>query len=406
VASISYRRGGWELRYRDHRGRERTERFPGPPRRRAPEELLERKADLERELRRGRYVSPEERNTTFGEYYLRWQSGRRPISASRQYTDENRAKNHVLPYWSHWSINDIRPSDIDDWVVGLSRKMGPSSVRHCYTLLRGPLRRAVKDGLIPDPCVEIALPPKADPRKGFDDVLTAREVHRLVDSVPTPGEKYSGLRTNDRYTALIMMGCWLGPRWNEAIGVRVCDLNPLGKEMIFGRVVVNQNGSHLFTEQLSKTNDSRTVPVPQPVMDALLRHLAAYRTDPSREDFLFTNRNGDLIARSGFSRDVLRPALSQAGIVDRRITWVSLRHTAASLMFDAGLTLFDVQRRLGHKSPLMTAEVYTHLMRERYEEGRVRMEKYMHRGRAQGIGLELRARPRWRTWCTWRTLVA
>lgn len=68
----------------------------------------------------------------------------------------------MLPYWSHWSINDIRPSDIDDWMVALSRKMGSSSVRHCYTLLRGPLRRAVKDGLIPDPCVEIALPPKAD----------------------------------------------------------------------------------------------------------------------------------------------------------------------------------------------------------------------------------------------------
>jgi hypothetical protein len=38
-------------------------------------------------------------------------------------------------------------------------------------------------------------------------------------------------------------------------------------------------------------------------------------------------------------------------------------------MFDAGLTLFEVQQRLGHKSPTMTAEVYTHLMRERFDEG-------------------------------------
>lgn len=382
MASISYRRGGWELRYRDRRGRERTERFTGPARRRPPDEVLERKADVERELRRGRYVSPEERNTTFGEYYVRWQAGRRPISATRQYTDENRAKNHVLPHWKDWPLNDIRPSDIDDWVVALSRKMGPSSVRHCYTLLRGPIRRAVKDGLIPDPCVDIALPPKADPRKGFDDVLTADEVHRLVECVASPGDKYAGLRTNGRYTALVMMGCWLGPRWNEAIGVRVCDLNPLRKEMAFGRVVVNQNGSYLFTERLSKTNDARTVPVPQPVMDALLEHLRVHRTDADREDFLFTNRSGGLIARSGFSRDVLKPALTRAGLADRGITWVSLRHTAASLMFDAGLTLFDVQRRLGHRSPLMTAEVYTHLMRERYEEGRLRMEEYMLRPRA------------------------
>ena len=46
-------------------------------------------------------------------------------------------------------------------------------------------------------------------------------------------------------------------------------------------------------------------------------------------------------------------------------------------MFDAGLTIFEVQQRLGHRSPTMTAEVYTHLMRERYEEGREKMEDYM-----------------------------
>jgi integrase len=46
-------------------------------------------------------------------------------------------------------------------------------------------------------------------------------------------------------------------------------------------------------------------------------------------------------------------------------------------MFDAGLTIFEVQQRLGHKSPTMTAEIYTHLMRERFNEGRARLETYM-----------------------------
>jgi integrase len=50
-------------------------------------------------------------------------------------------------------------------------------------------------------------------------------------------------------------------------------------------------------------------------------------------------------------------------------------------MFDAGLSLFEVQQRLGHKSPTLTAEVYTHLMRERFEEGRERLEEYMRRQR-------------------------
>lgn len=172
------------------------------------------------------------------------------------------------------------------------------------------------------------------------------------------------------------MGAWLGPRWNEAIGVRRCDINPLRRELTFGKVVVNQNGSQTYVEKLSKTEDFRTIPVPQPVMDRLVEHLTRYCSESSREDFVFLTRNGTHPLRANIARDVLRPALQRAGL-QRHVTWLTLRHTAASLMFDAGLTLFEVQQRLGHKSPTMTAEVYTHLMRERFDEGRQRMEDYM-----------------------------
>jgi integrase len=46
-------------------------------------------------------------------------------------------------------------------------------------------------------------------------------------------------------------------------------------------------------------------------------------------------------------------------------------------MSDGGLTLLEVQQRLGHKDPTPTALVYTHLMRERFDEGRQRMETYI-----------------------------
>lgn len=72
----------------------------------------------------------------------------------------------------------------------------------------------------------------------------------------------------------------LGPRWNEALGLRVCDLNPLRHKLTLGRVVVNQNGSHTFTERLSETQDARTVPVPGPVMDALPEHLVVCSCRP------------------------------------------------------------------------------------------------------------------------------
>lgn len=176
------------------------------------------------------------------------------------------------------------------------------------------------------------------------------------------------------------MGCWLGPRWNEAIGLRLCDINPLRKELTFGRIVVNQNGNTTFTEAMSKTDDARTVPVPTEVMNALVDHIRTYRPGAQREDFLFVSNNDDgHILRSSFARNVLAKSAKRAGLDGRHVTWLTLRHTAASLMFDAGLTLFEVQQRLGHRRPTMTAEVYTHLMRERYEEGRGKLESYASR---------------------------
>lgn len=238
----------------------------------------------------------------------------------------------------------------------------------------------MKDRVIPDPCIDIVLPKKPELRKTFD-VLTAREVDALVAAIADTGEKYQSLRTNGRYAALVFMGAWLGPRWNEAIGLRICDLNLLRREVTFGRVVVNQNNSTPFLERGSKTDDWRTLPMPEPVAEMLAGHIARYVADPTdRESFLFTSRNGTHALRSNFARE-LRKAADRAGLGGRRVTWLTLRHTAASLMFDAGLTLFEVQQRLGHKDPTLTARVYTHLMRERYDEGRQRLEDYMTRMR-------------------------
>lgn len=114
-------------------------------------------------------------------------------------------------------------------------------------------------------------------------------------------------------------------------------------------------------------------------MDVLIAHIATYCTAGDREAFLFLTSSGTHPRRRNFTRDALQPALKRAGLTGRRITWMSLRHTAASLMFDAGLTIFDVQQRLGHHSPVLTQEIYTHLMRERYDEGRKTMEAYIQR---------------------------
>jgi len=118
MASLKYRRGASELRYRDRDRRDRSERFPGPHTRRPPEAALDRKAHVERELRGGTFVPREERDVLFGVYYERWLAARH-VSAVREYTDEGRARPHVLPKWGNRPLSSIRPSDVDDAYAGI-----------------------------------------------------------------------------------------------------------------------------------------------------------------------------------------------------------------------------------------------------------------------------------------------
>ena len=70
-----------------------------------------------------------------------------------------------------------------------------------------------------------------------------------------------------RYRASVSIGAWLRPRWNEAIGLRVCDLQLLRKEVTFRRIMVNHNGSRTFEERFTQKEDCLTFAVPTAAMD-------------------------------------------------------------------------------------------------------------------------------------------
>jgi hypothetical protein len=166
-------------------------------------------------------------------------------------------------------------------------------------------------------------------------------------------------------------GSWLGPRWNEAIGVRRCDVNPLRQEITFGKVVVNQNGPQTYVERLSKTEDFPTIPVPQPVMDRLLELPRIALMRGAR-----TSCSSPATGPTRCARDVLRAAVQRAGL-QRHVTCL----TAA-----AHRRVLDVRRwpEAVRSAAAPRAQEPDHdrggvqaALRERIDEGRKRMEDYM-----------------------------
>lgn len=61
----------------------------------------------------------------------------------------------------------------------------------------------------------------------------------------------------------------------------------------------------------------------------------------------------------------------------KRISTHGFRHTHASLLFESGATLKDVQYRLGHSDIQTTMDIYTHVTKQAKEQLAERFNEYI-----------------------------
>jgi integrase len=143
-------------------------------------------------------------------------------------------------------------------------------------------------------------------------------------------------------------------RWGEATALRVCDINFARRRIDVRRAFSDVGGKIVLGTP--KSHQSRTVPLPRFIAAEL-----AITTHGKRPDELvFTMPGGSVVRLSNWRRAVFLPARARAGLSDRfRVH--DLRHTAASLMIQAGYPPKMVQEILGHASITTTLDLYGHL---------------------------------------------
>ena len=117
-------------------------------------------------------------------------------------------------------------------------------------------------------------------------------------------------------------------------------------EDVGGRIVLGTPKSH----------QSRTVAVPRFIAIELAGAVDGKRPD----DLIFTMPGGSVMRMSNWRRATFVPARARAGLSDRfRVH--DLRHTAASLMIQAGYPPKMLQEIMGHASITTTLDLYGHL---------------------------------------------
>lgn len=291
---------------------------------------------------RGEYVDPAASRVMIADLGVEWLAGQSHLKPASWRPLEIAWRVHVAPVWGDRRIGDIRHSQVQTWVTGLSAQRGATTVLRAHGVLAGILDVAMKDRrLSTNPARGVNLPRKGKKARAY---LTVEQVELLATNA---GER----------STLVLFLAYTGLRWGEATGLRLAHV-----DMLRRRVLVTENAvkvGSVIIVGTPKTHEARSVAFPKFLADSL----AAEMSGKSREQLVFGDGISHLRATYG-RRPWFEAAVQTSQLVDRdfpRVTPHDLRHTAASLAISSGANVKAVQRMLGHASAAMTLDTYADL---------------------------------------------
>ena len=279
----------------------------------------------------------------------------------------------ILPYFGHFYINKIRPTDIMKFYdllekdTQLVRKKGNNgsktkkplsgkTILEHHRLLRAMLHRAVYWQLIVSNPAERVQPPRAKKpkRRSYDDEQTKILLENL--------EKLSVEDT--KYKVAIILTIFTGVRLGELMGLEWQDV-----DFRNGIISINRSSQYLsdmgvFTKVPKTESSIREIAIPEFIISLLEEYKLWYEEQKSLYGELWTNSNrlfvqadGKPMHPSSISKWFVK-YVSTIGLPV--INFHGLRHTNASLLVAQNVDIAVVSARLGHAQISTTLDFYVH----------------------------------------------
>lgn len=258
---------------------------------------------------------------------------------------------HILPALSSVPLQKLTAEHIERYQAEKLKTLDPTTVKqHRRTIIS---------------CLEVAV------QRGY----ITRNVGRLAGSFRSPQPDIECLDQeqaralleavkDDRFYALYLIALTLGLRKGELLALRWQDVNLDKATLSVTGSLQHQDGTQVRVE-VKTAHSNRTLRLTPQIVDALRARRDLQQFEQRMVDrwadtgFVFTSKYGNV-----FSREYLlvyfQRILTSAGLP--RVTFHSLRHSAATIMLSAGVQIHLVSRILGHANVTTTLNRYAHLM--------------------------------------------
>jgi integrase len=320
--------------------------------------------DAERELARlvnaahdGSLVEPSK--LTVGAYLQAWLANPHGLANKTVTRYRQLAHYQIIPHLGMVPLQQLRPAHIVDWHAKLlagggvgGRALSARSVLHAHCLLHHALERALRSEIITRNVAHAVRPPRIETRE--IQILKADEIAAVLTAL-----------VDHPLYPLVVVALSSGARRGELLGLQWGDVDFASGTIKIERSL-EQAGGTLQCKRPKSRHGVRTIALPAAAVEALKDHhrktlerrLLLGQGKPAADTFVFTTFDGDPIRPDSLSRwwgDMVRSRKLPA------VSFHALRHSHASALIAAGVDPLSASRRLGHSSPGITLNVYSHV---------------------------------------------
>ena len=246
-------------------------------------------------------------------------------------TDQSLLKNHIVPTFGHLYMDQLNKKHVIDFIGKHLETHAPGSVNRVTILLRYIYNCAIRwetTGITKNPTNNIPLLEENNKKERF---LSKEEAGKLFGAIQKS--------PNKMLQYIVPMLIFTGARKNEVINAKWEDFNFEQK---------------VWRIPMSKSGKARYVPLSDGV-EQLLSNVPVYDDCP----LVFPNpKTLKPYVSFYYAWDTARKSV---GLGDVRVH--DLRHSFASFLVNAGRSLYEVQKILGH-TQIKTTQRYAHLSQE------------------------------------------